>query len=124
MSRVPIVVEDSGVPKALSLVIDIWGITLWPFVLVRGKIDPFTLRHETIHIRQQAELLVLPFYVLYLGFWLYRWVQLGDKRSAYFAIPFEREAYSNQEEAGYLSSRTPFSWIRYIDLQSPPGRIT
>jgi hypothetical protein len=116
MSRAPIVVEDSKIPKALSLVIDIWGITLWPFVLVRGKIDPFTLRHETIHIRQQAELLVLPFYVLYLGFWLYRWWQLGDRKAAYYAIPFEREAYAMQDNPSYLTFRRPHAWRHYIRL--------
>ena len=116
MFKTPIVREDSRIPRILSWVIDIWGITLWPFVLVRGKIDPLTLRHETIHIRQQAELLVVPFYVLYLGFWLYRWWQLGDRQKAYFAIPFEREAYSLQGDPAYLSFRKPHSWRFYIKL--------
>ena len=122
--KIPIVVEDSLIPRALSWVIKIWGITLWPFILIRGKADAMTVQHETIHIRQQAELLVVPFYVLYIGFWLYRWWQLGDKRAAYFAIPFEREAYSNHDDPAYLALRKPFAWRHYIDLQSPTGRTT
>lgn len=114
--KAPIVREDSNIPRALSWVISIWAITLWPFILVRGKIDPITLRHETIHIRQQAELLILPFYVLYGGFWLYRWWQLGDRKAAYFAIPFEREAYSNHDDPAYLALRRPYGWVRYVRL--------
>ena len=122
--QIPVVVEDSSIPRMLSWVIKIWGITLWPFIIVRGKADALTIRHETIHIRQQAELLVVPFYALYVGFWLYRWLQLGDKRAAYFAIPFEREAYANHEDGEYLLKRKPYAWRHYVDLQSPKGRIT
>ncbi len=122
--KIPIVVEDSPIPHVLSWVIKVWGITLWPFIIIRGKADALTIQHETIHIRQQAELLVIPFYVLYLGFWLYRWWQLGDKRAAYYAIPFEREAYSNHDDPAYLALRRPFAWRHYVDLQSPPGRTT
>lgn len=121
--RTPIVFEDSRIPKMLSLVIDIWGITLWPFVLVRGKMDPVTLRHETIHIRQQAELLVLPFYILYLLFWLREWVRLGDRTKAYYAIPFEREAYSHHHETSYLALRRPFAWLTYLK-STPDDQIT
>ena len=114
--QVPIVSEDSRIPKLASWVISVWAITLWPFILVRGKIDPITLRHETIHIRQQAELLIVPFYLLYFGFWLYRWFQLGNRKQAYYAIPFEREAYSNHDDPTYLTLRRPFSWTRYVRL--------
>jgi hypothetical protein len=118
--KTPIVFEDSRVPQLLSYIFRIWGITLWPFIFVRGKLDPITLRHETIHIRQQAELLVVPFYLLYACFWLYRWAQLGDKKAAYYAIPFEREAYSNHEDASYLALRRPFAWVKYVRIQ-PTG---
>ena len=114
--KTPIVLEDSKIPRVLSWVISIWAITLWPFILVRGKMDPITLRHETIHIRQQAELLILPFYVLYVAFWLYRWLQLGDRKAAYYAIPFEREAHSNHDDPAYLTLRRPYAWARYVNL--------
>ena len=114
--KAPIVVEDSVVPRLLSWVIKVWGITLWPFILVRGKADARTIRHESIHIRQQAELLVVPFYVLYLGFWLYWWWKLGSRKAAYYAIPFEREAYSNHDDSAYLHFRRRFAWTSYTRI--------
>ena len=49
------------------------GLTLFPFVFVKSKKDLqdlVFLNHEKIHFRQQIELLIVPFYVLYLmEFW-------------------------------------------------------
>ena len=33
---------------------------------------------------------------------------------AYYAIPFEREAYDHQETEGYLESRRFYAWIDHI----------
>ena len=62
------VVEHSTLMRLLGLT----GLALFPIVLVDG--DALTargnctavLRHERIHIAQQAELLVVPFYILYV----------------------------------------------------------
>lgn len=40
------------------------GITLFPFIVLRQsrmKDDPVLINHEKIHLRQQLELLVIPF---------------------------------------------------------------
>ena len=55
------------------------GLTLYPFVLIsnaKDRNDKVFLNHEKIHIRQQLELLVLPFYVWYILEFLFRWIQL------------------------------------------------
>jgi hypothetical protein len=45
------------------------GMALFPFIMLRKKDLPHTpqlLNHERIHLMQQLELLVLPFYIWYL----------------------------------------------------------
>ena len=49
------------------------GMALFPFILVRRPNPSLTLlNHERIHLRQQAELGVLPFYVWYVLEYLIR----------------------------------------------------
>ena len=66
----PIIIRNSKIPKALSFVIDIYAITIWPFVFIRDDGNELTINHESIHIKQQQELFVLPFYLLYFWEWL------------------------------------------------------
>ena len=89
------------------------AIVLFPFVLLRypeDRYDQRLLNHEKIHVRQQIELLVIPFYIWYLAeYGWHRW--RGKNRvEAYLAISFEREAYGNEDDFEYLSHphyRTP-----------------
>ena len=113
--KFPIIIENSRIPKFLSIFIDIWAITLCPFIICRGKMDEVTLNHEKIHIRQQAELLIVGFYVLYAYYWLKArlWYKLGN-HAAYMAIPFEGEAYALEEDMEYLQNRKWFAWWRYF----------
>ena len=73
-----------------------------------------TLNHEKIHIKQQAELLLIGFYLLYAGFWLYNrlWRRMSNQE-AYMNIPFENEAYSNDSNLEYLGERKSFAWLSY-----------
>jgi len=64
-----------------------------------------TLTHERIHMRQQVELLVVFFYVLYFFEWLCK---------AYEDISFEREAYENEGNNDYLKTRKFYSWVNYL----------
>lgn len=85
------------------------------------------IQHELIHTMQIKESMYVGFYLAYLICWIYnlaeRTVHLRQKRGiklskwykrAYFDIPFEKEAYTNQEVKGYLESREPFAWIHYV----------
>jgi hypothetical protein len=94
------------------------GITLWPFIFIRKEYaDEQTINHEKIHIRQQAELLVIPFYVLYFIFWM-RGVLVNSIRDPYMSIPFEKEAYANDDNPNYLKERKFWSWTRYVKKDS------
>ena len=112
--KIPIVIQNSKIPQWLSIFINIWAITIWPFVICRGEMDEVTLNHEKIHIKQQAELLLIGFYLLYAGFWI--WNRLWHRMSnveAYANIPFEIEAYNNDNNLKYLEERKKYAWFSY-----------
>lgn len=93
------------------------GLTLFPFVMVKSKKDRqdlVFLNHEKIHLRQQLELLVVPFYVLYLLEFLVRWMVLKNRFKAYKSISFEREAYGNEYDLGYLKKRKWYGFLNYF----------
>jgi hypothetical protein len=90
---------------------------LFPFILVNNKSllsDAVVLNHERIHLKQQAELLVIPFYVLYLINYLANLVKYRNHNKAYLNIVFEREAYANEADMNYLKSRKGYCWRRYF----------
>lgn len=93
------------------------GITLWPFVVLRKKelkTDARFLHHERIHLRQQAELLVLFFYVWYGVEFLVRWFQYKNRHLAYRNISFEREAYANEKDLAYIKKRPFWSFLSFL----------
>ena len=108
------IIENSRIPRALSLFINIWAITLYPFIICRGKLDEQTKTHEIIHLHQQRELLLVGFYALYVGFWLWYLIRNRSFQLAYACIPFEREAYDNDEDWTYPFNRKPYSWRQYL----------
>ena len=50
----------------------------------------------------------------YVVEWLFRLAQYRDFMKAYAAISFEREAYANQRDLGYLRRRRPYSFLKYL----------
>ena len=95
------------------------GIALWPFLVLkeRGlKQNGVFMNHERIHLRQQIEMGVLPFYLWYLLEFLIRFVQYRNARLAYRNISFEREAYANEKDLRYLKRRSCWGFRGYISL--------
>ena len=92
------------------------AIALFPFIFIRKgvKATPKLLNHERIHLRQQIELLVLPFYVLYILEFVVRSIIYRNPLKAYRNISFEREAYANDTNEDYLASRKLWSVFRYF----------
>ena len=110
-----IVIQNSRIPALLSWFITIKAITIYPFIIFRDETDEQTINHERIHIVQQRELLVIPFYILYVGYWLVnKFIHKDNSRMAYYNIPFEIEAYQNDENFSYLLNRKWFSWRKYF----------
>lgn len=93
------------------------GLSLWPFIFLKNhklKNDIELINHEKIHLRQQQELLIIPFYMLYFFEWLIRCVLYLDTYRAYQNISFEREAYLNEKSQDYLKKRRPYSFMKYL----------
>jgi hypothetical protein len=93
------------------------GLTFYPFVFLADKDDKLNevfINHERIHIRQQIELLILPFYLWYITEYLIRLLQFRNRKKAYYAISFEREAYANEKDLEYLNSRPFWGFVRYV----------
>lgn len=93
------------------------GLTFYPFVFLADKDDKLNevfINHEKIHIRQQLELLIVPFYLWYFLEFLYRWIQFKDKKKAYLNISFEREAYLNEKNLHYLKQRSFWRFLKFI----------
>lgn len=100
------------------------GITIFPFVFLKTKdlnLNRSLINHENIHKRQQLELLVIPFYLVYGIEFLIRIIQYKNRDLAYRNISFEREAYTNELHLDYLKHRTFWSFLKYLrvsDFQS------
>tara|TARA_Y100001970_G_scaffold273158_1_gene370924 strand:+ start:4149 stop:4487 length:339 start_codon:yes stop_codon:yes gene_type:complete len=109
----PIIIENSVIPKLLSVFINIGAITLWPFIICRSRLDLHLLNHESIHIKQQQELLLVGFYFLYVYYWLKGLWRFWDARLAYYSIPFEQEAYEHEYDLNYLENRKFWAWRHY-----------
>lgn len=96
------------------------GMTVFPFIILKYHLDKENsvfVNHEKIHLRQQLELLVLPFYIFYILEYIIRLIQYKNKDLAYRNISFEREAYANETDLNYLKNRSFFGFLNYITLK-------
>jgi hypothetical protein len=119
----PIVIYSDKLLNALSILMDIGGMALFPFIILREKYrdskekfwvaaNKKTINHESIHFQQALELGVIPFYLWYVLEWVFKLPFYGDL--AYYEISFEREAYANQNNLKYLKERKRYCWINLI----------
>ena len=93
------------------------GITLFPFIIVSAphlKLNEIIINHEKIHIRQQLELLILPFFIWYGIEFLIKCIVYKNRSEAYLNISFEREAYENEKDLNYLKQRSFWSFLKFI----------
>lgn len=109
-----LIVAKYLIPKGYS------GMAVFPFIILKYHLDkenPVFVNHEKIHLRQQLELLVLPFYIFYVLEYIIRLIQYKNKDLAYRNISFEREAYTNETDLNYLKNRSFFGFLNYITLK-------
>ncbi len=93
------------------------GITLFPFIFISTKLSEarksVLINHERIHIRQQIELLVIPFYIIYLFNYLINLIKYKGHKLAYRNIIFEKEAFLNEGNPYYLKKRRFWSFVNF-----------
>lgn len=93
---------------------DMWAFSFAIWVFCKREIGSVTKRHETIHFKQQLELLFVFQWVLYSVFWLIGLVIYRTTYDAYRNNPFEVEAYKNQRKKNYLDVRPYYNWTEYM----------
>ena len=90
------------------------AMAIFPFILIHQKTIPAgdrLINHERIHLQQQLELLILPFYIWYvLEYLIYR-IKFKNHDKAYRAIRFEKEAYNNDSDLNYLQKRKLYNYL-------------
>ena len=93
------------------------GLTVFPFVFLKSansKSDLVLINHEKIHLRQQLELLILPFFIWYGLEFLLRLLKYKNRQLAYRMISFEQEAYANEKDLHYLKQRSFWDFLKYL----------
>ena len=106
-----VIVAKYLIPKGFS------GITIFPFIFLKEKknvSNPVMMQHEKIHIRQQIELFILPFFIWYGIEYFIRILQYKNKHLAYRNISFEREAYANEYQKDFLQHRKFWNFLNYL----------
>ncbi|MDR0230187.1 MAG: hypothetical protein LBI72_14175 [Flavobacteriaceae bacterium] len=105
-----ILVNKYLVPKGYG------GITLFPFIFLRDssfKEDAVFINHERIHLRQQLELLLIGFYIVYIFSFVYYLIKGNTYNKAYRLIVFEREAYQFEADLSYLKKRSFMAFCKW-----------
>lgn len=72
------------------------------------------INHEKIHLRQQLELLIFPFYILYFFNYFINLFRYQNHDRAYRNIIFEKEAYDHETDPDYLKNGHWYGWIGKI----------
>jgi hypothetical protein len=94
------------------------GITIFPFMVLKYealRVKDVLINHEKIHLRQQIELLIIPFFLIYVFEFLIRLIKYRNWDLAYRNISFEREAYRNEKDLDYLKSRPFLNFLNYFN---------
>ncbi len=102
------IVKINFLPKKVT------AMAIFPFVLAKGKLGDIIVNHERIHLRQQVEMLIIPFYLFYIVEYTIRLIQYRNRDLAYRNISFEREAYANEKDFEYLKKRKFYAWVMYL----------
>ena len=105
------IIRNNFIPSRGFKAVNLFGIL---FVREDAAMDGKDFNHEEIHTVQMKEMLYVFFYLWYVVEWLVRLVQYRDFKKAYRSISFEREAYANERDMGYLGRRRRYSWTGYL----------
>ena len=107
-----IIIRNNIIPFKGYKCINIFGIL---FARKNAILDEYTINHEKIHTKQIIENFIIGFYTLYGTFYIINIIKYKNHKEAYRNIPFECEAYENEKDLSYLSKRTAYAWINYIN---------
>ncbi|AOW20393.1 hypothetical protein [Urechidicola croceus] len=93
------------------------GLTIFPFIFLKNKDlkgNRTLVNHEKIHLKQQLELLWVPFFLWYSVEFLIKLIIYKNWHEAYRNISFEKEAYQNESNFNYLNQRKLFAFLKLL----------
>ena len=92
------------------------GFSFFIFIFIwKGACEKeILINHELIHFYQQVEMLFVFHWLLYLLFYLIARVKRKDHDTAYYNIPFEKEAYTFEHDLHYIRRRKLFAWVKFL----------
>lgn len=111
------IIFNKYIPFKGFLAINLFGVL---FVRNKGNglnpvLSKSTINHEKIHTEQMKEMGYILFYLWYIIEWLIRCViSVVIPSSPYYNISFEREAFANENNLYYISSRKHYNWLKYL----------
>lgn len=111
-------IKTTKFPVIVIPALRVQGMAIFPFIILKNPQDNSDLvliRHETIHLRQQLEMLIIPFYIAYIVNYIYNLALYHNHIRAYQEIIFEREAFSKEDELDYLTNRKLWAFLRYLE---------
>lgn len=108
------IIYNRFIPFGKYAAINLFGLIVVKKGLVLSKRD---INHELIHTAQQREMLWIFFYLWYGIEWLMKIFIYRHSTKAYFNLSFEREAYENENDLKYLTTRRLFSWWKYLKVK-------
>jgi len=103
------------VTKYVPLPKPFFAINICGIIFAKRPLTEVDKNHELIHSSQCWELFVLGFYIWYGIEYLIRMIQYGN--NAYRNISFEREAYANEHNLNYRTTRKRNAWARYLSKE-------
>lgn len=77
------------------------ALTIYPFILFKNNRfldDNILINHENIHLKQQLELLIIPYFIIYF----INLIKYRNHFEVYINIIFEKEAYKNEKEKNII----------------------
>lgn len=114
------IVYNKFIPFKGYLAINLFGI-----LFVRGtkeekesRITERVLNHERIHTAQMREMAYIFFYLWYAVEYCIIRLCHSKQGCAYRDVSFEEEAYLNEGNSDYLTTRRHYEWFKYIRSKS------
>lgn len=81
----------------------------------KESLNKVTINHESIHLKQEKELLYVFYIPLYVLEYCFRFFQYKFKHHlAYRNVSLEREAYENEIKETYLKTRKSYAFFGYF----------
>lgn len=105
------IIYNNLIPMKGYKAVNLFGVL---FAREGARLTAEDINHEAIHTAQMRETLYVVFYLWYAAEWLVRFIGNGLKAHlAYRNVVFEREAYANQQDAGYMDKRKAWDFLKY-----------